>query len=86
MTPDCSVCGESHAEVDCPIEICATCWRLCGCDCRDPEPVSIADWIAAGRPEARRLPEPVDPEEARADAAYDRWKAERNERLIAEGW
>lgn len=83
--PGCPVCGEDHAEVDCAVPICAACWRLSyGCECADPEPVSIADWIEAGREPARyRGDRDVDSEDdRRADAALERWKAERDERLI----
>lgn len=57
---DCGVCGESHADRDCPVVFCSVCWDInvaasACCECPDePTPATAAEWIDEGRPAKRK--------------------------------
>ncbi len=52
---ECEICGEDHETSQCGETFCGTCYEsLDNCDCESPEEIDAAEWIALGRPGAKR--------------------------------
>lgn len=87
--PDCNICGEEHADRDCPEKFCAVCWDLVGndgtCECpNEPTPATAAEWIDEGRPEKRKPVKVLECDHGRTScrqcAAEEHAESERDDR------